>query len=136
MKVTAKDPYGSMASASFDIVVTALPTVTISGLGPKIAGPVTATITFSAVVTGFAEADLAITRGTASDFTEVTTGKVFTVRLTLKSEFNGRTMVLTIPAGAAMDVNGNGNKRAKASIVYQAPLRPRPRSPPHPGTPR
>ncbi|MYG63048.1 MAG: hypothetical protein F4158_00345, partial [Synechococcus sp. SB0675_bin_7] len=125
VKVTASDGKGGTASDTFDIVVTGLTAVTIdTDLGGvlKAAGPVTVTITFSAAVTGFAETDLAVVRGTVSDFTEVTSGTVWTVVLTPNPDFNGRSVILTIPAGAAADANSNGNKKAQMSIIYEARL--------------
>ncbi|MCY3689993.1 MAG: fibronectin type III domain-containing protein, partial [Gammaproteobacteria bacterium] len=116
----------SATSAPTAMVTPAPLTVTLdTGLGGVLetAGPVTVTITFSAAVTGFAETDLAAVRGTVSDFTEVTSGTVWTVRLTPNPDFNGRNVDLTVPAGAAVDANGNGNKRARKSVRYLAPLR-------------
>ncbi|MYI01490.1 MAG: hypothetical protein F4122_02885, partial [Gammaproteobacteria bacterium] len=116
----------SATSAPTAMVTPAPLTVTLdTGLGGVLetAGPVTVTITFSAAVTGFAETDLAAVRGTVSDFTEVTSGTVWTVRLTPNPDFNGRNVNLTVPAGAAVDANGNGNKRARTSVRYLAPLR-------------
>ncbi|MCY3566701.1 MAG: Ig-like domain-containing protein, partial [Gammaproteobacteria bacterium] len=116
----------SATSAPTAMVTLAPLTVTLdTGLGGVLEtdGPVTVTITFSAAVTGFAETDLAAVRGTVSDFTEVTSGTVWTVRLTPNPDFNGRNVILTVPAGAAMDANGNGNKRAGTSVRYLAPLR-------------
>ncbi|MYA68043.1 MAG: hypothetical protein F4Y22_12450, partial [Gammaproteobacteria bacterium] len=116
----------SATSAPTAMVTLAPLTVTLdTGLGGVLetAGPVTVTITFSAAVTGFAETDLAAVRGTVSDFTEVTSGTVWTVRLTPNPDFNGRNVDLTVPAGAAVDANGNGNKRARTSVRYLAPLR-------------
>ncbi len=76
------------------------------------------TITFSEVVTGFTEGDVTLVNGSISEFTETTTGQVWT--LTIEPVADGDVTV-DINAGVAQDAAGNNNIAAtQFSIVYDS----------------
>ena len=101
------------------------PTVTITNVPPTSDGPFTATITFSEVVTGFVLGDVAESpNATLSDFTETTSGMVWTVLVTPTADGD---VTLSIAAGVAMDAAGNGNTLSTPVIsTYMAPVTPPP----------
>ena len=91
--------------------------------------PFTATITFSEVVSGFAETDITVSNSaTLSPLTETTPGTVWTVQVTPTAE---REVTLTIPANVAEDAAGNGNLAAPParSAYAAAPENDEPSSP-------
>ena len=101
------------------MVDNAAPTVGIGGVPATSAAPFTATITFNEVVSGFMVDDIMVVNATLSDFTEATTGTVWTVLVTPTAD--GR-VTLTIPANVTEDAVGNGNTAAlQARSIYTAP---------------
>ena len=102
------------------MVDNAAPTVGIGGVPATSAAPFTATITFNEVVNGFTVDDVVVSsNATLSDFTEATTGTVWTMLVTPTAD--GR-VTLTIPANVTEDAVGNGNTAAlQARSIYTAP---------------
>ena len=110
---------GNLASATLSSRYdSTAPTVTISGV-PAVQNnrnAFTATVTFSEAVTGFEAADIRVTGGTASNFTETTSGTVWTATITPAA--NASRVQVAINAAAARDAAGNGNTAATASMNY------------------
>ena len=99
---------------SYEVDNTA-PTVTIGDVPSTSTALFTATITFSESVTGFAQTDIVVTNATLSNFTETTTGRVWTVDVTPTA--SGQ-VTLNIGSGVAVDAAGNGNDGGHASPVH------------------
>ena len=97
----------------------AAPMVTIMDVPETSTAPFTATITFNKVVSGFTVDDVTVVNAILSDFTETTTGTVWTVLVTPVAD--GR-VTLEIGANVAEDAVGNGNTAAlQARSTYNAP---------------
>ena len=100
------------------------PLVEITDVPPMSDGPFTATISFSEVVSGFAQGDITAANGTLSTFEPVTTagttpGTVWTVLVTPTAD---GAVTLEIEANVAQDMVGNGNMAAvPATSTYTAP---------------
>ena len=104
------------ASDNSYVVDNTAPTVTITDVPPSSAAPFTATITFSEVVSGFAQSDIMAGNAISSNFTETTTGRIWTVRVT---PITSGEVTLDVGANAARDAAGNGNTAApQASTAY------------------
>jgi methionine-rich copper-binding protein CopC len=95
------------------------PTVAITSTASgTVNGSFDVTITFSEVVTGFTEGDVTLVNGSISEFTETTTGQVWT--LTIEPVADGDVTV-DVNAGVAQDAAGNNNIAAtQFSIVYDS----------------
>ncbi|MCG8530446.1 MAG: Ig-like domain-containing protein, partial [Desulfovibrionales bacterium] len=93
------------------------PTVSISGFPTGAASsnsPFTLTFTFSEEVTGFAADDISLTNASASNFTTVTTGRVYTAQITPDDTGD---VTVTVLAARAMDDVRNGNAAAVVHTV-------------------
>lgn len=112
VNVTTLGGTATSSSAFTYVSDTTAPTVTISGPTNRVNAPFTLTMTFSEVVTGFDVSDITITNATLSQFTEVTTGTVYTVEVT---PVMGQTVTASIAAGVVTDAAGNPNV---ASLPY------------------
>ncbi|MBX9585577.1 MAG: FG-GAP-like repeat-containing protein [Gemmataceae bacterium] len=77
------------------------------------ASPIPFTVTFSEDVTGFTDAGLAVTNGTASNFVAVD-ARTFTFDVTPAGE---GTVTVAVAAGAAQDLFGNTNPASAAAAV-------------------
>ena len=94
---------------------TTLPAVTIESWADFPAdGPFDVTIGFSAPVSDFTLDDIAVTNGTAGNFTG--TGAAYSVEITPASNFAGDVTV-TVPASSAFDAANNGNLPGSASFA-------------------
>ncbi|MYG63846.1 MAG: hypothetical protein F4158_04630, partial [Synechococcus sp. SB0675_bin_7] len=80
------------------------PTVTIGDVPASSNSAFTATFIFDETVTGFETTDIQVTNGSASEFTEVTSGEKWTALITPTAA--GRVTV-SLAAGAAQDLAGN-----------------------------
>ena len=89
--------------------------------------PFPATITFNEVVSGFTVDDVMVSSTAAlSDFTETTTGTVWTVLVTPTAD---GVVTLNIAAGVARDAANNGNMTApQARSTYSPPVQEEPSS--------
>ena len=97
------DAIGNEAAALSNQAVTnssARPTLDITGPSAKTKDAFTVTLTFNAVMTGFAVGDVAVTNGTKGTLTETTTGKVWTLGITPSSGIEGNVTV-AVAQGAA-----------------------------------
>ncbi len=118
VKVTASD--GSTNTASIDITINVLEiaSVSITAASTVTANPqngaFNVTITFSGSVTGFAASDISLTttltEGTGSaTVTNLTgSGTTYTATITPPANVEG-TVKISVPAGAAVDSNSQGN---------------------------
>ena len=100
------------------VVDNTAPTVMIGDVPSTSTALFTATITFSESVTGFVQTDFVASNATLSNFTETTTGSVWTVDVT---PFASGQVTLNIGSGVAEDAAGNGNTAAtQAMSTYTA----------------
>ena len=107
------------ARSTYSAPDTAAPTVTITDVPETSTAPFTATITFNEVVSGFTVDDITVANATLSDFSEATTGMVWTVLVTPAAD---GLVTLEIGADVATDAAGNGNTAAlQARSTYSAP---------------
>ena len=117
---TADNTKGNIAgSKSFSVNTTTstatLPTVTIESWDDFPAdGPFDVTIGFSETVSGFALSDIAVTNGTAANFTG--TDATYSVEITPAGNFAGNVTV-TVPASSAFDADKNGNLPGSATFA-------------------
>ena len=87
------------------------PTITITEtIGIPNAGEITFTFEFSEAVSGFSDADIEITGGTKGTFAELDP-TTYTLIVT-PAQVEASSLTLTIPAGAAQDLAGNGSTAA------------------------
>jgi large repetitive protein len=121
---TIKDAVGNNANLTLNnvgvtsgvFVNTAAPTVTITGT-PSLNAPWTATITFNEPVTGFTVADITATNATIGTF-QTSDNIIYTVTVT---PVTGGPVTITVPAGVAVNIGGNGNLASNTiSYVYDA----------------
>ena len=98
------------------------PTVTIESWDDFPAhGPFDVTITFSENVSGFTLDDIEVTSGTAGSLAG--TGTSYTAEITPDHDFAGD-VIVTVPAGSAVDVDNNGNQRGRASFEVDTTITP------------
>ena len=101
------------------VVDNTAPTVTITGVSATSMAAFMATFTFSEGMDGFAVEDIAVGNGTASAFTRLDGGPVFTALITPTAD---GAVTVDVAADVAMDAAGNGNTAAtRASSTYTAP---------------
>ena len=117
VKVTASD---GTATASIDITINVVETVSVSITAASTVtnnpqnGAFNVTITFSGSVTGFAASDISLTttltEGTGSATVSHLTGSgtTYTATITPPANVEG-TVKISVPAGAAVDSNSQGN---------------------------
>ncbi len=106
---------GNLASTSTDNTVTYLntpPTVTINQAAaqadPAVSSPINFTVVFNEPVTGFATGDVTLS-GTAGATTGTVTGSGTTYNVAVSGMTGAGTVIATIAAGVAIDIDGNGN---------------------------
>ena len=85
------------------------PTVAIAGPTGAVSGSFDIAITFSESVTGFEASDIVVTNGSAASLTG--SGTAYTARIAVHALFEG-TVTVSIPAGAAQDVDKEGSLAA------------------------
>ena len=101
------------------VVDNTAPTVTITGVSATSMAAFMATFTFSEGMDGFAVEDIAVGNGTASAFTGLDGGTVFTALITPTAD---GAVTVDVAAGVATDAAGNGNTAAtRVSSTYTAP---------------
>eukprot|EP00899_Mesostigma_viride_P015383 jgi/Mesvir1/23846/Mv10649-RA.1 len=115
----ATDAAGNVNTAATPISIvydTTAPTVLISTASPATnTAPITVTVTFSELVSGFTAGDVVFAGGTVTSFVAVS-GSQYVVELTPSGE---GTLTVDVAANVATDVAGNGNTQAtQLSIVY------------------
>ena len=98
------------------VVDNTAPLLEISGLSGTISGVVTATFTFSEIVTGFPSSDIRVTGSTMSNFAVVTPGRIWSARITPR--VNGTEVTINVPVNTAEDEAGNGSTAATARANY------------------
>eukprot|EP00899_Mesostigma_viride_P003583 jgi/Mesvir1/13225/Mv12753-RA.2 len=99
------------------------PSVTLVTPSPVSAiTPITITAVFSEPVTGFTLSDIAVTGGLAVNFLPVTGGSAYT--FDVFSDVEGTPVTVTVPAGVAVDVAGNGNTGSTGLTVTYDPTVP------------
>ena len=95
------------------------PSVTITGVPATSSAAFSATFSFSEPVTGFLVGDITVSNGTASSFSETTSGEVWTALITPTAT---GTVTVAVADGAAADEAGNDNTAATSvSSTYTAP---------------
>lgn len=107
----------NLASTSVDNIVTfdaTAPSVTVNQSSlqadPTNGMPINFTVVFSEAVTGFTSADVLTTGSTApGTLTANVTGGGTTYNVAISGMTDSGTVVVTVPAGAAIDVSNNGN---------------------------
>ncbi|MGW8123054.1 MBG domain-containing protein, partial [Roseivirga echinicomitans] len=99
---------GVAVESSLVLVDLTAPMVTITSSINPTSGAFTATFTFSEDVTGFAEADISVSNGAASNF-NTTSAKVYTATITPSAE---GTVTVDVLANKATDAAGNANTAA------------------------
>lgn len=101
---------GTVSTSATLIVDNTAPTVTIDQAAaqadPAITSPIDFTVAFSEAVSGFANADVALS-GTAGATTAVVTGGPTTYNVAVSGMSGSGTVVASIAAGAAQDAAGN-----------------------------
>ena len=105
---------GATIGGASTVTVSSVPLVTLSLTGSPRMTAVQVTATFTTAVTGFELSDVAVEKGTASNFATVTEGTVYTFDVT-PSEVAAVTV--NIAANAATDSGGNGNAAATLSFT-------------------
>ena len=121
-----RDALGNAAAALTDRSVpndTARPTVAVASDATfPTRDAFTVTLTFSEAVTGFELGDVAVANGTATAFTETTTGTVWTVTVTPDSDYAGDVEV-SVAADAARNASAVGNAASSEAFAVdtQAP---------------
>ena len=101
------------------VVDNTAPTVTITGVSATSMAAFMATFTFSEGMDGFAVEDIAVGNATASAFTGLDGGTVFTALITPTAD---GAVTVDVAAGVATDAAGNGNAAAtRVSSTYTAP---------------
>ena len=110
----ADGPPSAEATGTLPALTAIPPKLTISGVPAKITSTaaLTVTFTFDEAVTGFAAADVTVTRATLTGFTEATAGTVWTATVTPDGYGD---VVLSVAAGAATDSDGNRGPVAKVT---------------------
>ena len=78
------------------------------------ANPILFTFRFDSAVTGFTAADLSVTNGTLGTLTTITAGLVYQMPITPTAEGN---VVITVAAGGANNLSGNGNLMTSATAI-------------------
>jgi predicted outer membrane repeat protein len=120
---TASDSAGNTSPAVTASTVTVdntAPTVSLATTAsdPTGASPIPFTVTFSEEVSGFAVDDLGIVNGSASDFSETTENRVWSVNITPDDDGE---VTVDVAAGAALDAAGNSSAAAApVSLTYDA----------------
>ena len=97
------------------------PTVIISGPSATQTGPFDVTISFSESVTGFDSTDVTVGNGAMTAFSGSEASYTATITPTTAS---GTVTVVDVPAGAAVDSDGDGNTAATRFSVEADPVAP------------
>ncbi len=91
------------------------PSVSITSLASSItSGVFTVTVAYSEMVTGFVVGDIAVSNGTAGNFTSLVAGKTWTADITPASD---GTVTVNVAAATATDGTGNANTAATAFSI-------------------
>jgi Big-like domain-containing protein/VCBS repeat protein/flagellar associated repeat protein len=113
---------GNAASTSSDNTVTwdSSPTVTVNQAAgqedPTKVSPILFTATFSEAVTGFTDADVDTSASTAGgDLAAVVTGGPTVYTISISGMTDDGTVKVSIPAAAAVDTDGQGNKASTST---------------------
>ncbi|MFT4924681.1 MAG: hypothetical protein ACI8WB_000764 [Phenylobacterium sp.] len=98
------------------------PTLTISSTNMNVNAPFVATFTFDENVTGFADTDIAVTNGAASNFA-ATSATTYTATITPATPPVEGNILLNVAVNQAIDSASNGNDAAPPlSVVYDITL--------------
>ncbi|MEN6350679.1 MAG: Ig-like domain-containing protein [Syntrophomonas sp.] len=115
--------HGNIAAPSLSIYYdNTQPTVTLEKSQTAAASDssfIPVNITFSEAVSGFELNDIAVTNGTAADFT----GSGTTYAVVIKPAMNG-VVTIGVPADTARDESGNGNSAASTLSITCATIKP------------
>lgn len=121
IKDDAENDLSGSLNATFTVAVVTAPTVVISVdnsvVSPTSISPVSTTVTFDELVTGFALSDISVTNGDLSDFAEVEEGRVFSVDVTPSA----RKVTVSVEPDVASNSLGTGNAASNSlSFLYDA----------------
>ncbi len=112
---TIQDAAGNDASTSISVsgaagvrVDTSAPYMSITSVSNTVSGAFTATFTFNEDVSGFAEEDISVSNGVASNF-NTTSAKIYTATITPSADGN---VTVNVAADKVQDAGGNGNTAA------------------------
>lgn len=116
----AQDLAGNLSLAAATVTVISPPTVTITAPATHdTVAPFFVQFDFNQPVTGFTIGDIVITGGTLASFVGPSPGVTYTVQVTPTHTGN---ITIDVPAGVAIDGDGNGNTAATQVVVTPVDL--------------